>query len=185
MRCLVRCTLLCGFMVATSIAASSQVIEADQYVALKTEYDRFKDEMTVQTQAMKVFEASKFESISLMFGYQHKGSTPPAKLPLAFFVNCVIKKEAPPTVNEVDVIAGSKRFSIGNFGTPISKNLVASVYLHQYAAVLTFDQAMAIALATKPEMRISGVEVSLSKEQVNALRRLLKRIDSTLPLKEE
>jgi len=159
-------------------------VEPDDYVPLKTEFDRFKGETTVQTEAMKVF-GTKYDHISLMFGYLHTGSAPPAKLPLLMFVNVVIKSDEAPALSEVDVIAGSKRFTINGFMKPVMEHLLAAVYLHQFAAIVTFDKALEIARADKPEMRFGKIEVVLSQKQVNALRRILKRIDPSLPLKED
>lgn len=159
-------------------------VEPDDYVPLKTEFDRFKNETTVQTEAMKVF-GTKYDHISLMFGYLHTGSTPPAKLPLLIFVNVVIKSDEAPTLSEVDVIAGTKRFTITGFMKPVTSHMLAAVYLHQFAAIVTFDQALEIAKASKPEMRFGKIEIALSQKQVNAIRRMLKRIDPALPLKEE
>jgi len=177
-------TLAVLILLALMSAAGFAQVEPDEYVPLKTEHDRFKDETTVQTGHMKV-AGTKYDNLSIMFGYFCKGKTPAPKQPLVIMLARIKKNEEPVTIGDLDVIAGEKRFSITGFSEPIMTRVTNFISIHQGAALLPFDKALEIARASKVEMRVGGLEFSLSQKQINALRRLIKQVDPSLSLKEE
>jgi hypothetical protein len=154
-------------------------IEPDEYVALKTEFDRFKGDLSVQTEAMKVI-GTKYDNLALIFGFQRSQNNISTKPQIAIFINQVLKDRKPVSFDDIDLLIDGKSATIGNVVKLKAEHVFASVYLQQFGTLTSYEQALEIARAKKVEMRIAGAEFTLQPKQVDALRRLLKRIDETL-----
>lgn len=175
--------LLLVYICCLLLVPSAQAQANDEYIELKTKYDRFKDETTVEIPATMIW-GTQYDGLRILAFYTQKGSTatPPAEIVIAFML--IIKDEKPVRDRNLYFIADGERLVLGEMrdlgiDRPIAG---ANIFNQQFGDRYPFATLVKLAKARKVEMKVGHIEVEFKPNLMDALRRLANRADPTLML---